>query len=62
MDVHEHEAARLCVHSSPQWVSVHTPLHSVGYLLDPEYWNMDLMSNEDVVQDFYKVVNVFYAK
>ena len=44
-----------------RWVSAHTPLHSVGYLLDPEYWNMDLMSNEEVVQDFYKVVNVFYA-
>lgn len=29
-------------------------------MLDPEYWNLDLMSNEEVVQDFYKVVNVFY--
>ena len=29
-------------------------------MLDPEYWNMELMSNVEVVQDFYKVVNTFY--
>lgn len=43
-----------------RWVSAHNPLHSAAYLLDPEYWNLDLMCNKEVVQDFYKVVNVFY--
>ena len=36
------------------------PLHGATYLLDLEYWNMDLMSNVEVVQDFYEVVNTFY--
>ena len=29
-------------------------------MLNLEYWNMDLMSNVEVVQDFYKVVDTFY--
>ena len=44
-----------------RWKSAHSPLHSVAYLLDPEYWNLDLMSNEEVVKDFYKVINTFYS-
>lgn len=43
-----------------RWIGAHTPLHSAAYMLDPEYWNMDLMSNVEVVHDFYKVVNTFY--
>ena len=43
-----------------RWIGAHTPLHGAAYLLDPNYWNMDLMSNVEVVQDFYKVVNTFY--
>ena len=35
------------------------PLHGTAYLLDPKYWNMDLMSNVEVVQDFYQVVETF---
>ena len=30
-------------------------------MLDPEYWNMDLMSNVEVVHDFYDVVYTFYS-
>ena len=36
------------------------PLHGAAYMLDPKYWNMDVMSNVEVVQDFYKVVDTFY--
>ena len=43
-----------------RWIGAHTPLHGAAYLLDPEDWNMDLMSNVEVVQDFYKVVDTFY--
>ena len=39
---------------------MHSPLHSAAYMIDPEYWNMDLMSNVEVVQDFNKVVNTVY--
>ena len=43
-----------------RWIGAHMPLHGATYLLDLEYWNMDLMSNVEVVQDFYQVVNTFY--
>ena len=36
-------------------------MDGAAYMLDPEYWNMDLMSNAEVVQDFYDVVKIFYA-
>ena len=44
-----------------RWKSAHSPLHSVAYLLDPEYWNLDLMSNAEVITDFYQVINTFYS-
>ena len=44
-----------------RWIGAHTPLHSAAYMLDPEFWNMDLMSNAEVVQDCYKVVNTYYV-
>ena len=43
-----------------RWIGAHTPLHSAAYMLDPEYWNLDLISIVEVVHDFYKVVNIFY--
>ena len=42
-------------------VEVHSPLHSGVYILDPEYWNLDLMSKEEVIHDFYQVINTFFS-
>ena len=42
------------------WVTTHSPMHNAAYFLDPEYWNLDLWSNAEVVSDFYKVVNTCY--
>lgn len=40
-----------------RWVGTHSPLHSVAFLLDPEYWAMDLKElNEEVLEDFYDVI------
>ena len=44
-----------------RWIGAHTPLQSAAYMLDLEYWNMDLMSNVEVIRDFYEVVNTFYC-
>ena len=44
-----------------RWKSTYSPLHSVVYILDPEYWNLDLMSNVEVIQDFYQVINTFFS-
>ena len=35
------------------------PPHSIVYMLDPKCWNIDFMSNFEVIQDFYNVVNTF---
>ena len=44
-----------------RWVSAHSPLHSVAFLLDPEYWNMEVDElDEEVIEDFYDVVINFY--
>lgn len=44
-----------------RWVGAHSPLHSVAFLLDPEYWNMDINEvDEEVIEDFYHVVNHFF--
>ena len=32
-----------------RWKLAHSPLHSVAYILNPKYWNLDLMSNVEVV-------------
>ena len=44
-----------------RWIEAHTPLHHAGYMLDPKYWNLDLMSNVEVIQNFYNMVNTFYV-
>ena len=44
-----------------RWITAHTPLHSVAYMLDFEHWNMDLLSNVEVTHDFYEVVYTFYS-
>ena len=42
-------------------VGAHSPLHSVAFLLDPEYWAMDINALDDeVLDDFYYVVVRFY--
>ena len=44
-----------------RWVFAHSPLHSVAYLLDPEYWSMDVHTlDEEVLEDFYDVVASFF--
>lgn len=44
-----------------RWVSTHSPLHSVTFLLDSTYWNMELDElDEEVIEDFYDVVSKFY--
>ena len=50
----------LLAHFHCRWASAHSPLHSAAYFLDPEFWNLDLWSNAEVMADFYKVVNTFY--
>ena len=44
-----------------RWIGAHTPLHGAAYMLDPKYWNMDLMSNVEVVQDLHNVLKKLYV-
>lgn len=39
-----------------RWDDLHSPLHSVGYILDPEFWDHDQGSIENVMQDWFDVV------
>lgn len=51
----------LCKYVLARWVGAHSPLHSAAYLLDPEYWSMDIHGlDEEVLDDFYYVVGRFY--
>ena len=44
-----------------RWIGAHSALHSVAFLLDPEYWAMDLNSlDEEVLEDFYDVIGRFF--
>lgn len=45
-----------------RWVDLHSPLHSVAYMLDPEYWDHDQGSLPDVVQDWYDVLEKLYPR
>ena len=38
-----------------------SPIHDAAHFLDLEYWNLDLWSNAEIVADFHKVVNMYYA-
>ena len=45
-----------------RWIGAHSPLHSVAFLLDPEYWAMDLNSlDEEVLEDFYDAIGRFFT-
>ena len=51
----------LCNYVSARWVGAHSPLRSVAFLLDLEYWAMDINGVDDeVLDDFYYVVGRFY--
>lgn len=40
-----------------RWMAAHSPLHSAAFLLDPEYWAMDVNElDEEVLEDFYDVI------
>ena len=40
-----------------QWIVAHNPLHSTGFLLDPEYCAMDVNKlDEEVLKNFYDVI------
>lgn len=39
-----------------RWAMLHSPLHAAGYLLDPEYWDHEITTNEEVMEGFDMVV------
>lgn len=45
-----------------RWIAAHSPLHSAAFLLDPEYWAMDLNElDEEVLEDFYDVISRWFS-
>lgn len=41
-----------------RWIAAHSPLHSAAFLLDTEYWAMDVNElDEEVLEDFYDVIS-----
>ena len=46
-------------HHSEKWIKVHNPLHSVGWVLHPEYQLYDQASNEGVMQDLLDIVDLW---
>ena len=49
----------LCKYVMARWVEAHSPLHNIAYLLDLEYWAMDIDGLDEEVY-FYYVVGRFY--
>jgi len=43
-----------------RWAMLHTDLHVAGFLLEPEYAHMAQHSNEEVMNDFYKLVKKMF--
>ena len=40
-----------------RWIATHSPLHSTSFLLDPEYWVVDVNElDEEVLEDFYNLI------
>ena len=45
-----------------RWIAAHSPLHSAAFLVDPEYWAMDLNElDEEVLEDFYDVIGRWFS-
>ena len=42
-----------------KWVMIHNPLHSVGFVLNPEFQLYEQSSNEDVMSDFLDIVQLW---
>lgn len=45
-----------------RWIASHSPLHSAAFLLDPEYWAMDVNElDEEVLEDFYDLIARWFS-
>ena len=42
-----------------KWVMIHNSLHSVGFVLNPEFQLYEQSSNEDVMSDFLDIVQLW---